>query len=33
MCEAKTKNVRSDGKRKLNGGGNLIILTNVCKEI
>jgi len=22
MCEAKPKNVRSDGKRKLNGGGN-----------
>lgn len=28
MCEAKTKNVRSDGKRKLNGGGNFTDYTH-----
>ncbi len=28
MCEAKPKNVRSDGKRKLNGGGNFTDYTH-----
>lgn len=28
MCEAKPKNIRSDGKRKLNGGGNFTDYTH-----